>query len=582
MSIFLAALFLFLLFEFRLPHENFFSITNGVQETEATASADQSKNSVLKRKNSLRNSRNNRSESRSRSASSKSSRSGSASSRSTSRSSRSSHVSSRSSRSRSTHRRYRRSRDSSSSSKSSRSRSRFSQRAPKLTSSARLGPKNAKYTYNPTSAMPFNHTYKHKALSCNKSSPFSFNRNEAASQKVKSVILSHLNLNSKAKEDLVKRKLMAKMEKEKAEKAEKEQKLAQSDEKVDDATVIPITSYQNQSDSEEDDEDEEKKRLVAVKKQKMDTKSDDEEQKEKTKTMINVLTKINRKKSLSAANETKKAPILKAGQLCKNKIEEVAVNKFIGPKLPYYTKQSGEQKDERESDKSESEQQQSINFSQDDLAKYDDLFKRSQMYAKYNQVSVVNLGPNGETQIKMVELDKNENKVENESPIQLQSSELYGLSVPEDVTLKNVEGIKAGDENKSPHEASLEEKHHNDLLQQHHAHHLLLQQQHQLQLQSQQLQYIPIQNPLQQIIQFPNSALNLNMLHATPLNLMQASGLNLLQQPMMTVQNAGLPIQYITAGQLGQQFIQLRPGLSALTPQPQFIINSPYYRILPQ
>lgn len=439
-----------------------------------------------------------------------------------------------------------------------------------MTSSARIGSKNSKYNYNPTSAIPFNSSYKSKdrfnlIANRSKNSTFNFYRNDETNLKAKSAILSHLNLNSKAKEDLVKRKLKAKMEKEAAE------KLKQDEQKVDDTPVIPITSYQNESDSEEEEEDEDKK--IPAKKQKIDTNSDEEEQKEKTKSMLNALTKLTKKKSQNLFNETKKAPIIKAGQLCKSKIEEVPVNKFIGPKLPYYTKQTSEKKEQKEETEGDV---QPINFSQDDLAKYDDLLKRSQIYAKYNQVGVVNLGPNGETEIKMVELDKNENKVKNENPIQLQSNELYGLSVPEDVTLKNFEN-KSEDDNKLTLEVNSEEKIQNDILQHHHSQNLILQQT-QLQL-PQSLHYIPLQNPLQQIIQFPNSGLNLNMIHANPLNLMQTSGLNLLQQPIMAVQNTGLPLQYITTG---QQFIQLRPGLPTLTPQPQFIINSPFYRILPQ
>lgn len=512
----------------------------------------------------------------SRSKSKSSTRSFSSRSYSSSRSrSHSKSLSSRSSRSSS--RRYKNSRNTSYS--SSRSRSRSRKRTPKLTSSGRIRTKNTNYTYNATSA--FNQNYKNKdrfslfsnlSSNRNKNVGFNFNKNEDATSKVKRMILSHSNLNNKAKEDCVKRKLKAKMEKEASE------KLKQNEEKNDHSPVIPITSYQNKSDSEEDEQDEEKKNQSPIKKLKIDNKSD-EEKKEKTKTMLNVLSKL-KKKSLNTSNETKmtlKAPIIKAGQLSKNKIDEVPVSKLIGPKLPYYKKQSSEIMEEQK-DKIKSDLQP-INYSQDDMAKYDELLKRSQMYAKYNQVSVFNLGPNGETQIKMVELDKNDKTIENENPIQLQPNELYGLSVPEDVTLKNV-GNQFEDENQSLKDVNTEEIFQNDILQQHHAQNLFL---HQSQLQlSHPLNFIPIQNPLQQVIQLPNSGLNLNMLHSNSLNLIQAPSLNLLQQPIMTIQNPGLPIQYITAGQIGQQFIQLRPSLSALTPQPQFILNSPFYRILPQ
>jgi hypothetical protein len=46
-----------------------------------------------------------------------------------------------------------------------------------------------------------------------------------------------------------------------------------------------------------------------------------------------------------------------------------------------------------------------INYTKDELAKYDHLSKMSQLYAKYNQVSVVNVGPNGIAQISKVELE---------------------------------------------------------------------------------------------------------------------------------------------------------------------------------
>ena len=45
-----------------------------------------------------------------------------------------------------------------------------------------------------------------------------------------------------------------------------------------------------------------------------------------------------------------------------------------------------------------------INYTKDELAKYDDLSKMSQMYAKINQVKVLHFGPNG-AEINMVELD---------------------------------------------------------------------------------------------------------------------------------------------------------------------------------
>jgi hypothetical protein len=56
-----------------------------------------------------------------------------------------------------------------------------------------------------------------------------------------------------------------------------------------------------------------------------------------------------------------------------------------------------------------------INYSKDELAKYDDLSKMSQLYAKINQVGVLNFGPNGITEINMVELDQSQTVLMNQS-----------------------------------------------------------------------------------------------------------------------------------------------------------------------
>ncbi len=59
----------------------------------------------------------------------------------------------------------------------------------------------------------------------------------------------------------------------------------------------------------------------------------------------------------------------------------------------------------RESPSSKSPAGPKINYTKDELGKYGDLAMMSQAYAKINQVSVVNFGSNGSTEINMVELE---------------------------------------------------------------------------------------------------------------------------------------------------------------------------------
>ena len=56
-----------------------------------------------------------------------------------------------------------------------------------------------------------------------------------------------------------------------------------------------------------------------------------------------------------------------------------------------------------------------INYSKEDLAKYDHLINMSQMYAKYNQVGVVTGGPDGLAEISMVELESGRADTHNEA-----------------------------------------------------------------------------------------------------------------------------------------------------------------------
>lgn len=314
------------------------------------------------------------------------------------------------------------------------------------------------------------------------------------------------------------------------------------------------------------------------------------------------------------------------------------------------------------------------------------------MYAKYNQVSVVNVGPNGVAEISMVELDNSigmieqkpsdievtnnfvveQSEVKNattspvlepqtsqvsnshiiepqvliEKPITLPLNELEGMSVPSDVTLKhfdpnpqqqskiNSEQVNLAQvtspsqhfQAELQHQQTQQQLNHQPQQQQQHQLHnttiILPQAHHQPQhLAHQQVQFIPIQNHAAHLIQMPTNQasqqllnLQLNQLiHPTTafqlnhLNQLQTSFIQapttlttqnfslqaaLQQQQALVVQQQQnqlaalqnhLPIQYIPAN-AQQQFIQYRPGIQIAQTlgQPQFILNSPFYRILPQ
>lgn len=116
---------------------------------------------------------------------------------------------------------------------------------------------------------------------------------------------------------------------------------------------------------------------------------------------MNVLNKLSTKTSSSATSMSaspKKTPIIKAGQTAKER-EETKMS-FIGPKLPLL--KSSSQVDtaatvaaapptlvssvSSDAESSEDKIQKEINYSKDELAKYDNLLRMSQLYAKYNQV----------------------------------------------------------------------------------------------------------------------------------------------------------------------------------------------------
>lgn len=157
-----------------------------------------------------------------------------------------------------------------------------------------------------------------------------------------------------------------------------------------------------------------------------DSESETDEKAEQTKFYANVLSKLNNKlsKPTSSANSNnggnssassklnspvKKTPIIKAGQTAKERGETKL--QFIGPKLPLgsgaaskvqqqalisatsvsetggdsggiaVTGEEGEEKSALDE-----KIQKEMNYSKDELAKYDHLLKMSQQYAKYNQV----------------------------------------------------------------------------------------------------------------------------------------------------------------------------------------------------
>jgi hypothetical protein len=285
------------------------------------------------------------------------------------------------------------------------------------------------------------------------------NNNSKMPMRAKSAILSHLNLNTKAREELEKIKMKAKLEK----KEEREEKSASKnnnsdqnskspiqneaynnnqskDQEQDKEKVIPITSFANETSESSDDDDEasEKKIRIVSKKQKMDDRDEeDEDEEDEQPTRINLSNilqaknKIKQIKSNSSLRKNKKAPIIKSSQHLNNANNDIAPHQsassgapkssFIGPKLPFLNEnkkvvkieavknENGEELDKKEADSEavedvkleggdEEENQQQhqpkslidrnkLNYSKDELAKYDHLFKMSQLYAKYNHVS---------------------------------------------------------------------------------------------------------------------------------------------------------------------------------------------------
>lgn len=157
--------------------------------------------------------------------------------------------------------------------------------------------------------------------------PIQQQQQQIQQQKAKSAILSHLNLNNKAREELEKRKLKAKQEREEA--AAKEAQAAQvtpvDHTTIDNTPAIPITSYSSyNNESDEDDEDDsndedanknknknKKHKLDGeesadlAKKQKLSEKaalkptrtfSDDDDEISENKNFFNVFSKLNKKK----------------------------------------------------------------------------------------------------------------------------------------------------------------------------------------------------------------------------------------------------------------------------------------------
>lgn len=151
---------------------------------------------------------------------------------------------------------------------------------------------------------------------------------------------------------------------------------------------------------------------------KFDSDSETDEKAEQAKSYKNVLSKLSMKNSSSPS---KKTPIIKAGQTAKERDDGVGGSSsgaggkmsFIGPKLPLGSKTrdhqvvtpSGSNEDntkaaasttisaangEGGSSNGDTEAaaaaQKELNYSKDELAKYDHLLRMSQYYAKYNQV----------------------------------------------------------------------------------------------------------------------------------------------------------------------------------------------------
>lgn len=161
--------------------------------------------------------------------------------------------------------------------------------------------------------------------------------------------------------------------------------------------------------------------------QKFDSDSETDEKAEQAKSYKNVLSKLTTTIK-NSSSPSKKTPIIKAGQTAKDR-EDLQVSgsgpgkmSFIGPKLPMLKTNNSLQQQQsltsvNSSDESKtatavgsssgnpnddvsssggclndesaatgSNPQKELNYSKDELAKYDHLLRMSQFYAKYNQV----------------------------------------------------------------------------------------------------------------------------------------------------------------------------------------------------
>jgi len=174
-----------------------------------------------------------------------------------------------------------------------------------------------------------------------------------------------------------------------------------------------------------------------------------------------------------------------------------------------------------------------INYTKDELGKYGDLAMMSQAYAKINQVSVVNFGSNGSTEINMVELD---NGMSASLPVQQHQQQVAASHEQQQLQLINQQQLLQFQHEQQQQQQNQVLKYH---LQQQ-------QQQRNIQLQLQNLQQLRASQQIQQLGGLHNlhllqaqQALHAQQQHKQQIIAMQLEQLNLLkQQHQMSIRNA--------------------------------------------
>lgn len=285
-------------------------------------------------------------------------------------------------------------------------------------------------------------------------SPTSSDSKLNGQQRAKSAIWSHLPaLNQKARDELAKLKQEEKLKQIEENKTKQEdKKKIEASNSADEDQAIPITSFSNMStgssSSSSDDESTDKKKqkiqepadntkatksssssLPPLKRIDQDDE-DDEDEKPSTTNTASLMVKIKALKQQQELNKSKKTPIIKTSQMGEES-KSLIKSSFIGPKLPDSSaaksktqalasvKQDSNDKKEENSDeksptqetspstsdeKAKSSQEEPVstktslidrnklNYTKDELAKYDHWFKMSKMYAAANVAASADTG----------------------------------------------------------------------------------------------------------------------------------------------------------------------------------------------